>query len=255
LAKSNDTKDELVCKFLGVDDFSRVSNSPLLQQLADIIGQIKHSIIPECRVGSEEDHNMEPRFKFGSVSLPFIAAPGSAAPGSVEAEAVGGGGYPSRPRGGSRTGLHVRGPGSVDGDDKKDDDDFNDPAAASVSALSRGGRRKRSGRSPVLLEIREQTRKGLAAELLTDRLANSILDITIVSANVTGWSSAKSFLEKQTADIILLQEIKRQGADADQAKPNSHDWAITVVWPKVLLQRKMDLAQVLQFCVRDGYMY
>jgi len=69
-AHLDDTQDMLVCKLLGVGDISLLPNSPLLQQLAEIIGQVKHTLIPECRAGSSEDVTMEPKFKFGSVPMP-----------------------------------------------------------------------------------------------------------------------------------------------------------------------------------------
>jgi hypothetical protein len=60
--------------------------------------------------------------------------------------------------------------------------------------------------------------RDLSAEHRAGRRANSNIDITIIAANVTGWNSAKLFLQEQAADISLVQEIKRRGADSDQAK-------------------------------------
>jgi len=146
----DDTQDALVCKLLGIGDISVLSNSPLLQQLAEVIGQIKHTVIPDCSEGASEDITMEPRFKFGSVPMPTFHN-GGTPPTNVAATGGGGSTPPFVPTelpeedaeeaAAATAALHAdwdaTGPG--DDDAKKDFDELGDPEAASVAALARGG--------------------------------------------------------------------------------------------------------------------
>jgi len=100
-----------------------------------------------------------------------------------------------------------------------------------------------------------KVQSGLAAGHQTERITNSdrdgnsMLDITLVSANVTRWSSAKGVLEKQTADIILLQEIKRVGDDVFQAQTF---FAQLGYYSGVAESIVMGSVLELLFCGRDG---